>query len=75
MKDHMSNAMANFASMYDRLHSVIDDPKPSTMAAASEDNDAANTELDRAIHLARLHYIAMGGKWNDITDGKSEAPV
>ncbi len=71
--EHLSNAMAGFAAMYEKMERAIDDAKPSTMASAVDDNDNANAELQQAVHLARVHYVAMGGKWSDITDGSSEA--
>jgi len=66
VEEQTAASMQHFVRAYAAVTDAIDSEKPSDMAAAIEASDTANSEIEKAVHLARLHYVAMGGKWSDI---------
>lgn len=72
VSEHMSNAMAGYSAGFDRALSAIDSEKTSDWAEALESTRNAKDEYDQAVHLARVHYIDMGGRWQDVSDGAAE---
>jgi hypothetical protein len=73
VKDHLSNAFADYGTAYDTMAGALDSDKPSEYAQAREYAQSAQDEFDQAVHLARVHYVDMGGRWQDVSDGTAEA--
>ena len=71
--EHMSNAMSGFGTAYEKMADALDSDRTSDYAKARDDAGYAQSEYGEAVHLARVHYISMGGRWQDVSDGTVEA--
>jgi hypothetical protein len=72
VSEHMSNAMSGYSAAFDRALAAIDSEKTSDWAEALQSTRDAKDEYDQAVHLARVHYMDMGGRWQDVSDGAAE---
>ena len=69
----LSEVTDEFSAGFTTMRKAIDTGAVSDMSDALSHSQAANDKLVIATHLARVHYVAMGGKWSDISDGSDEA--
>jgi hypothetical protein len=73
VRDAARSSSLTIAEAYGTAQTALDSGKPSDIATALDQSDAARERYAEALHLARVHYIAIGGKWSDLTDGSEEA--
>lgn len=73
VEESVTQSMSDMSTAYKHLRNAIDLDTPSEKSDAIQMSDRAKDELTHAIHLARVHYVAMGGKAADISDGTAEA--
>jgi hypothetical protein len=73
VEEAVSQSMSHMSAAYKHLRNAINLNTPSERSDAIQMSDRAKEELVHAIHLARVHYVAMGGKATDISDGTAEA--
>jgi len=63
--DYLADALRDF-------NAFMDSNKPSDGASALDASDKAKSIIEATTHTARLKYIAMGGKWDDLPDVGSQ---
>lgn len=73
VEEAVARSMDDMSTAYKHLRNAIDVNTPSERSNAIQMSDRAKEELMHAVHLARVHYVAMGGKAADISDGSAEA--
>ncbi len=69
VKSSFQAASAELKLSVDNFHDFLDNQVPSKGADAKEHLENYANDFMQAVHQARVHYIAMGGKGSDLSDG------